>query len=434
MSHTSTTPKQQWRVEQLAYCSNVHPGASLNKVSENIIDFLNQVRLGRQNKTMASGLWLSNLAAQTFTEYQQPQQQFIESLKTSAIKLTSLNGFPYGDFHQKVVKQKVYLPSWDEKARLDYSIQLADILAKNLDDDLAHTVSTTNNKQISYGAISTLPLGYANDWSELKTEQAADNLITLALYLSELENRTNKRIIFGIEMEPDCALESTEQMVSFFVHKLLPKAEQKGHQPALILRYIGCCFDTCHQAVMYENIQDSLSKITQAGITICKIQLSNAVAANLSSTEQITALCQRFNDKKFLHQCKLYSPLLGHVAVADMNKDSLVAILMKHQSLATDLTPLTCHVHYHVPINISIFDKVKLSNEFNICTTQTSILETLDFLAENPQLNPYLEIETYTWLQLLTQDKTNKSALIDGLIAEFSWLEMQLQQRNLLTS
>jgi len=324
--------------------------------------------------------------------------------------LTSLNGFPYGDFHLAEVKQKVYLPTWAQTERLAYSQQLADILAQCLP---AH---------ISTGAISTLPLGYADGWTSEQMQRSVSQLITLAQYLKNLEHNSGKRIIFCIEMEPDCVLQSTDELVAFFTEHLLPQAKQQGCNKTDILRYIGCCYDTCHQGVMNENIEQSLTIITQAGIEIGKIQISNAVNAELTSINDIAELTSLFKDVKFLHQTKVFQQNNLLVELADLNEQALLTVFNEH----LDALPLIAKIHYHIPVNQNTLPKPFLS------TTQTAILSTLDFLQTTPSCRPYLEIETYTWLNLI--DNNSQQTLHQGLVAEFKWLEQALAERNLLTN
>lgn len=394
----------------IAYCSNVHPGESLNKVQSNIVEHFSVVREQRNLSQMASGLWLSAKAAEQLLTDQTQLLQFKRLLQQQGVLLTSLNGFPYGDFHLAEVKQKVYFPTWAQAERLTYSKQLADILAQCLPDN------------INTGAISTLPLGYAAGWTAEQMQDSVNQFIELASYLKNIEKDTMKRIVFCIEMEPDCVLQSTDELVSFFTDHLLAQAENQGINSADILRYIGCCYDTCHQGVMNEDITQSLKKITNAGIEIGKIQISNAVNAELSSVKDINELTALFKDIKFLHQTKVFEQGKLLVELADLDEHALLTVFNKHNSIL----PLTAKIHYHIPINQTELPKAFLT------TTQAAILATLDFLQATPKCKPYLEIETYTWLNLLHSKRQQTQQLHQGLAAEFTWLEQALAERNLL--
>ncbi|MCU4676153.1 metabolite traffic protein EboE [Catenovulum sp. 2E275] len=423
-------PIFQWQKHQLAYCSNLHPGSELAQVNANIKNWFNPVMQKRQLTNMASGLWLASPVAQSLTDNNDLLADFNQLLNQQSVNLTSLNGFPFGNFHQKVVKQKVYLPTWAEPERLTYTKQLADILASQLSKN-ANVILNNQLTEIKTGAISTLPLAYAKNWTVQQHNQAIHQLIELAIFLKNLEANTQVRIQLGLEMEPDCVLENTQQLITFFTEDLLPAAMLQGLNKADILNYIGCCFDTCHQAVMHENIQQSLANIQAAGIQICKIQISNAISTELTSEQDVAELTALLKDEKFLHQCKLKAGE-QYIALDDLTETQL---LSAYQSLSASLNqaePIICNVHYHVPIHLTA---LTLSNGKQINTTQPAILACLDYLKTQTQGKPYLEIETYSWLEYLTSQDKNQTQfdLISGLADEFNWLETELKKRQLLS-
>jgi hypothetical protein len=84
-------------------------------------------------------------------------------------------------------------------------------------------------------------------------------------------------------------------------------------------------------------------------------------------------------------------------------------------------------VHFHVPIQAESLISDGLG------TTQQDIGRTLDFLRDNPELHPHLEVETYTWTALPKSIRpTDEQQMVNGLTAEVLWLETQMQQRGLL--
>ncbi|KMT65457.1 metabolite traffic protein EboE [Catenovulum maritimum] len=401
-----------YSANQLTYCSNVHPGESLDAVIDNIQTKFVKVKNARQLSSMHSGLWLANKAAKSLIDEPDKLSLFQQVLKHNGVELTSLNGFPFGDFHQAVVKNKVYLPDWSETSRLDYSKNLAKILALCMP------------KAQLKGAISTLPFGYASLWNTRKQAKATEQLIELIKYLIELEEKTGKQIQFGIEMEPDCVFEKTSQLVDYFKHDLLPAAAIAGYSKHQVLRYIGCCYDTCHQAVLNEDILISLEQISQLGIEIVKIQISNAVAADIKNTEQIEQLNQLFSDPKFLHQTKITSkasPQESSTALADLSKSELEQFLQQNQNQA-----FSARIHYHIPINQDSFPYGFISS------TQDAIKQCLSFLVNNPDCRPFLEVETYTWLNFIDASIKLDTQLISGLTQELTWLENTLSELKLL--
>lgn len=403
--------------DTLAYCSNVHPGELLDDVIDNISTKFNTVKMQRDLTEMASGLWLSAKAADSLVNSANEMSRFQLAVISSGMQLTSLNGFPYGNFHQSVVKKSVYLPDWAQSDRLVYSKNLATILATCLPEGYEQ------------GAISTLPLGYAQGWSAVQQKNAVHQLIELSCFLQKLEQDTGKHICFGIEMEPDCVLESTAQLVKFFQDDLLPAASRKNIKSEHILRFIGCCFDTCHQAVMNENIYESLTAIENAGIRVCKIQISNALSAHISNEQQIRQLTDVFFDDKFLHQTKIVTPLKmieqeqKITALADLSLPGLTTAFNQSKSASPELQ---IKIHYHIPIH-----QITFSLDF-LSSTQYAILQALDYLKSHEQCRPVLEIETYTWLNFVSDKGDQDNSLITGLINEFTWLQTELTKRGLL--
>ncbi len=115
----------------------------------------------------------------------------------------TLNGFPYGVFHGQRVKNKVYLPHWADRKRLDHTVRLAKILSVLLPEGES-------------GSISTVPVGYKTHLGEKDMEQSLEFLARAVLELALLEQQTGKRISLALEPEPDCLLENALSAISFF--------------------------------------------------------------------------------------------------------------------------------------------------------------------------------------------------------------------------
>lgn len=99
-----------WSAAQIGYCSNVHPVRDVAGLRASIQQHFQEVRRQRGLAVQDSGLWIS---AQAAAELQEPEvrEAFLELLHDSGLRLTSLNGFPYGQFHEGAVKAEVYRPT-----------------------------------------------------------------------------------------------------------------------------------------------------------------------------------------------------------------------------------------------------------------------------------------------------------------------------------
>ena len=113
---------------QIGYCGNVHPGRTIEEVKKNLAEYSIAVkRHVRPDQEMGIGLWLSATAARELDD-QNKLLSFRDWLAENGLIPFTLNGFPYGDFHQEIVKHDVYRPTWAEVERLDYTVRLAEIL------------------------------------------------------------------------------------------------------------------------------------------------------------------------------------------------------------------------------------------------------------------------------------------------------------------
>src|SRR4051812_9484059 len=108
----------------VGYCTNVHAGATLPETRANLERYAIAVKRSfSPNAPMGVGLWLSASAARKLREGLQ-LTEFAAWLSENGLVPYTFNGFPYGDFHQAVVKHDVYKPTWTESARLEYTRDL----------------------------------------------------------------------------------------------------------------------------------------------------------------------------------------------------------------------------------------------------------------------------------------------------------------------
>ena len=115
-------------VVHLAYCTNVHP-------AEDVDGHRRSARHVRRPRAPSSG-W-SRLGVGLWSRPRRLPRLATRGRSTrcarrstrSGLEVVTLNGFPYGAFHAPVVKHAVYRPDWTEPARLDYTLELARLLA-----------------------------------------------------------------------------------------------------------------------------------------------------------------------------------------------------------------------------------------------------------------------------------------------------------------
>ena len=248
----------------LTYSSNVHPGESLEDLLRVIREDIATVK-ARAFTDQAMGLNLRLGMAQIDT-LQDPaaRAQLAETLADNGMFLFTVNGFPIRDFHAPRVKEDVYLPSWHEAPRADYTIGIAQILAELLPDD------------VSYGSISSLtgcfqPTGDDKARHETMARETARVVVALAT----LADTSGREISLGLEPEPFTTAETTPEFIAYFNDHLLPHAilalvdtgRNQSDAETLARRHLGINLDLCHQAVEFEDCTESVKALEAAGMS-----------------------------------------------------------------------------------------------------------------------------------------------------------------------
>jgi hypothetical protein len=270
-----------------SYCLNVHPGESLEAIRQVVQSEIPEIKQALcPDATFGLGL---RIARQASLDLKQTGElaRFKQDLDQAGCYAFTLNGFPYGAFHHTRVKENVYLPDWSSPERVSYTCDLFDQLASLLPESVG-------------GSVSTVPLGYKFNSSHHASASGLffEHLIQVAGHLGKLASETGMDLHLGLEPEPDCLLETTDEAIAFF--GALYRAA--GSDETLVRRHIGICMDTCHVALQFEDPEHSLKKLNHAGIRLSKVQLSSALECDAGEihAEDLTA----FNDGVYLHQVK----------------------------------------------------------------------------------------------------------------------------------
>jgi sugar phosphate isomerase/epimerase len=364
-------------IVHLAYCTNVHPAEDLEGVIAQLDGCSSLVRKELDVPVLGVGLWLANTLADRLATSSVALNRLARALDRNGLEVVTLNGFPYSGFHDRVVGKKVYSPDWTEPARLEYTLDLVKVLGDLLPADA------------SYGSISTLPLAWRTPWNRTRDAQARDAFNRLEVRLSQVEDKTGRRIRVAIEPEPGCVLE----MIPQAAHWLTPYSAQS---------LVGLCLDTCHLAVQFEQPDDAFAVLRRAGVDIVKSQVSAALHVADPSDPVARELLAEFAEPKFLHQTREY----GGPGVDDLD---LIGELSGHASW---------RVHFHVPVHAA--PRAPL-------TSTTGVLdESLRHLVGGAHpLTHHLESETYTWSVLPSAPK-NRQELAEGIAGELAWLRDRL--------
>lgn len=338
---------------------------------------------------MGVGLWFACDAATQLLQTQDVLPRLRDWLQEAGLLPYTINGFPFGDFHEPVVKHKVYTPTWAEDARYDYTLSLATILTELLPDDADE------------GSISTLPIGWRGTIDPDQEKQAAKNLGKLVHQLARLELNTGKLIHVDLEPEPGCLFDRADHVVDFFNEHLLGTLDDLS-----VRSYLRVCHDVCHSAVMFESQDDALKAYRNAGIRVGKAQLSSAIAVDFDAMDErsrIDAVAQlrSFAEDRYLHQTC--------VRTADGDTafyEDLPLALNEREAIGE------WRVHFHVPLFAESLGRLG--------TTQNQVAGFLKALQPSDELS-HFEAETYAWPVL--PEHLRPDTLSEGIARELQWLQ-----------
>jgi hypothetical protein len=390
---------------QLTYCTNIHPGSNWESTFNSLKEYVPGIKAKVSPDTpFGLGLRLSNKASEEL-HGEGHLMEFKQWLSKHDLYVFTMNGFPYGNFHDERVKEEVHAPDWTTRERVTYTKRLFEQLAELLPTGMS-------------GGISTSPVSYKywHTTEDLKSKAlkiGAEHLTEIVLQLHDLERTTGKYLHLDIEPEPDGFLENSEEVIHFFADYLLPIAipmlqDRTGITDAeadkLIKKHITVCYDICHFSLAYEEPEYTFQKFAGAGIQIGKIQVSAALKILFDEKDQdaIWASLSRFDEPTYLHQ-------VTEKKDGKVKTYNDLPIVLEQKNDFTEL-----RAHFHVPIFLERFD--------TLYSTQDHILKVIDYLKKH-SVSEHLEIETYTWDVL---PKALKRELSESIIREINWLKDRL--------
>lgn len=386
----------------LTYCLNVHPGESwadnLEAIRTHTLAIRAQVA---PTRPFGLGLRLSAHAARDLAAPGQVEA-FRDMLRAHDLYVFTINGFPYGRFHGGRVKERVYLPDWTSDARRAYTDQLADLLAELLPDG-------------QDGSISTVPGGYKLMIRGAEEQEAmARHLADAVAHLAQRHERTGREIHLGLEPEPACFIETTDEFVRFFNDVLLVHGAahlqsiadcDRATAEMLLRRHLGVCLDTCHAALQFETPHEVIARYQSEGIRLSKIQLSAALEA--PNSEPARMALRAFDEPIYLHQTRTRCVDDRVIAWNDL-PDALAAL--PRQPMAE-----TVRVHFHVPLF--------WEGESPLGSTAHT-LDASFWAAVRGGACPHLEIETYTFDVL--PPALRAARIEESVVREFEWVMKHL--------
>lgn len=378
----------------LAYCTNIHRGedwvetfAALQRYTLAVRD-----RVSPQ-KPYAIGLRLSDLASRQL-KAPGTLREFRAWLEKEHCYIFTINGFPYGQFHGQRVKEKVYAPDWTTLERLEYTNRLFDLLAELVPDGVE-------------GSVSTVPCSFKEFiQSEAQIAAMRANLWRCVEHIAAVSERTGKQLHLGLEPEPLCYLETSEETIAF-----LDQMRAERPQDARLGQHLGVNYDTCHLAVEFEQPRAAISRFRQSGIRVSKIHLSSAL--RVRPTGQVRNALGEFAEQIYFHQVIERRPDGSLRRFRDLD------LALAEPISEGDAAALEWRIHFHIPLH------AQATALFG--NTTDHLLGVLDLLQEQPRLCSHLEMETYTW-EVMPPELKNRS-VVTQLVAEYDWLLAQFGSR-----
>ncbi|MEV4317222.1 metabolite traffic protein EboE [Actinocrispum sp. NPDC049592] len=368
---------------RLCYCTNVHPAEDLPGILAQLDRYAVPVREKLGVDRLGLGLWLAASVAGPLAADAEARKRLRAELDARGLDVITLNAFPYGGFHDEVVKLKVYEPRWTDPRRLQYTKDCATVLADLLPDSSA------------YGSISTLPLGWRTPWTPADDDASLTALESLTSFL-----KSSPRVIkLAVEPEPGCILDTVADTVAWLAPRVDPSV-------------IGLCLDTCHLAVSFADPVATVNSIRRTGLEVVKVQASAAlhVDAPLDAREDL----REFAEPRYLHQVRELAPD-GTVRKADDLPEALDRLPGEGP----------WRVHFHVPLHAQ--PAAPLASTTDVITDVLRVLPA----------DRTIEVETYTWNVLPARHSylptpqagshpRPEQDLVDGIAAELAWAEGQL--------
>ena len=400
-----------------AYYENIHAGESWADHFAAIQQAIPELKQRLSpNAPFGIGLRLSNQASE---ELELPENliAFQHWLAQNDCYVYTMNGFPFGGFHDTIVKDQVHAPDWTTEARVEYTKRLFRLLSVLLPvDELGNAIQ---------GSVSTSPLSYRY-WFEWQQPAARDyifslttqNILEVVAELVRLHKQTDRLMHLDLEPEPDGVIETADEFISWFTEYLLPMGIEQltnefgmtdAEAEATICEHVRLCYDVCHFAVGYERPAEVLDKLKEYGLRVGKIQISAALKAQYpddpAGRTAVRQAFEQFNEPTYLHQVVARSTDNTLVRFPDL-PEALAALNESHSEWRS---------HFHVPLFVADYGVLQ--------STQDDIVEVLRLQAERRFTNQ-LEVETYTW-GVLPDDL--KKDLVDSIEREMKWVVEQLE-------
>jgi hypothetical protein len=388
----------------LAYSTLVHPADDWDELWASLRDHVVEVkRRVSPDVPSAVSLRLSAATVERLVSDRSALADLRSFLAAEDLYVVTANAFPYGPFKGRLVMETVFEPDWRDRRRVEYTKGVATILSSIAGDGVSPT-------------IQTAPLGFKPHVTPGVVERFTEHVLQVVAHLVGLARTTGTTVRLGLEPEPFCQVETTEEAIGYFREHLFTDAAasrlatlagvDSGDAAIALRAHLGVVFDVCHQAVEFEDVGTSLDALVAAEIPIVKLQVAAAMRVP-EVTADIVGLLAPFTDTVYLSQ------------TMERRGDGSIRRFLNLRDAMTCWEPggepTEWRTHFHVP--------VFLDDLAGLGTTQFAIVEALAKHRSDP-LSDQVEIETYTWDVLPARFKTGD--VVEYLERELNWVRAEL--------
>ena len=387
---------------RLSYGLNLYP----SRDAEGVLRGLSEVavplraRVAPLVRDFGVGAWLPARAAREFLADERRLDELVEVLAQGDLDPCTFNAFPYGEFHGPGLKERVFSPAWMERARLEFTLDVARIAARV-------RMRRGGSRAGQHLSLSTHAGAFAAVLAPGDRELVADAFVAAATGLSELEQECGERVVLAIEPEPRSSANDTRELGALFA---LVRARARRRAEEAVRRHLGACLDTCHAAVEFEEPAEAFARATAEGTALGKLQFSSALALRRpDADESRRASFLALDEPVYLHQVtgRRGGELLRAVDLAELARTS---------AGWRGCDEWRCH--FHVPVDLAEFGA-----SGGLATTREEADRTLLAALAAPERwgsrELHVEVETYTW-NLLPGARAGTAAVLDGLARELA--------------
>lgn len=395
---------------RLGYGLNLHAPRTLAECLAGlaIVTVPLRERLGVRG-AFGAGMYLPAELAHTLAHDAAQCAELAAFLAAHGIDAFTFNAFPFGGFQTDGLKERVFAPAWSERARCDYTLDVARVAAQ-LNAGRARTVAISTHTG-RFGAF---------DAARGEEGAAIAQFARCAREFARLTDASGVELVLALEPEPRANCGDQAELAGFHARLLEHGAQllerEHGIPPvrarALLERHVGTCLDACHAAVEFEDVRT----LRWAG-RLGKLQFSSALAVkDPARNARGRAALLALDEPRFLHQVTGKRGA-DFVRARDLGEVARACAAGDERWLACD----EWRCHFHVPVDL---DEARDEDgaPLGLATTRASADELLERLAREPASwsghELAVEIETYTW-EVLPDFVRSPERLVDGLEREY---------------